>query len=152
MSRVLHGIGIAVLALMMGITGVDVFLRYVFNRPITGSTEIIAHMMAIIVGFGLAYCAVMKGHVTVDLVISRLQQRTQAVINAVTTLFSFGLLSIMTWQLCCHMKELFASGESSVVLLIPAFPFVALVALGSAILSLVFLSDLLDSISQVVSR
>lgn len=149
-SKVLLGAGLGILALMMCFTGADVALRYVFNRPVAGSMELIEYMMAIIVAFGLAYCAVMKGHVRVDFVISRFPKRIQIIISSITGLLSFGLFSVATWQLCLYTKELFDSGQSSVVLLIPTFPFVALVAVGSAILSLVLLADFLDLLSQAL--
>ena len=151
-SQVLHSVGIGVLMALMLFTGADVTLRYVFNRPIGGSIELTQYMMAIIVAFGLAYCAVVKGHVRVDFVISRFRQRTQAVINSITGLLGFGLFSVVTWQLFLYIKELFDSGQSSVVMLIPAFPFVAVVALGGAILCLVLLADFLDFLSQAVRQ
>jgi len=151
-SVAFHSVGIGVLTAMMFLTGADVTLRYVFNRPITGSFELTAYMMAIIVSFGLAYCAVMKGHVRVDFVISRFAQRTRAIINSITGLLGFGLFSVATWQFSLYIKEMFDSGQSSVVLLIPAFPFVAVVALGSAILCLVLLAEFLDFLSQAVRQ
>lgn len=151
-SQVMHGVGVGVLAVMMFFTGADVTLRYVFNRPIGGSVELTQYMMAIIVAFGLAYCAVMKGHVRVDFAISRFPPRTQAIINSITGLLGFGLFSVATWQLFLYIKELFDSGQSSVVMLIPAFPFVAVVALGGVTLCLVLLADFLDFLSQAVRQ
>ena len=40
-------------ALMMFITAADVLLRYIFNRPISGTMELTSYMMAVVVGFGL---------------------------------------------------------------------------------------------------
>jgi len=151
-SVVLHSIGVGVLALMMLLTASDVTLRYVFNKPIVGSFDLTEYMMAIVVAFSLAYCAVMKGNVRVDLVVSRLSQRAQAIIDSVTGLLGLGLFSLITWQCFVYMKILFASKLASSVMLIPAFPFVGLVACGSALLTLVLLVDFLDFLSQAVRR
>ena len=151
-SGALHSVGISVLGLMMLLTAADVTLRYVFDRPIMGSFDLSEYMMAIVVAFGLAYCAVMKGHVKVELVVSRLPQRAQAIIDTITGLLGLGLFSLITWQCFMHMKLLFASGLTSTVLLIPVFPFVAMVGLGSALLTLVLLTDFLDFLSQAVKR
>ena len=37
LSRAINGIGVGFLALMMFLTGTDVTLRYIFNRPIAGA-------------------------------------------------------------------------------------------------------------------
>jgi TRAP-type C4-dicarboxylate transport system permease small subunit len=151
-GRVLHSLGVGVLALMMFLTAADVILRYVFNRPIVGAFDLTEYMMAILISFGLAYCAMMKGHVTVDLVVSRLPQRAQAIMDCVTGLLSLGLFSLISWQCFVNVKLLYASGVTSTVLLIPVFPFVGVVGIGSAMLTLILLIDFLESLSRVVKK
>ncbi len=149
-SGVLHSVGVGVLAAMMLLTVADVTLRKVFNRPIVGSFDLTEYMMAIVVSLCLAYCAVNKGHVRVGLVVERLPQRVQAVIDSITGLFSFALFSLITWQCFIYMKLLIASGLTSTVLYIPVFPFVGVVAFGSAWLSLALLVDFFEFLSQAV--
>ena len=151
-SEALHSVGIIVLALMMLLTTADVTLRYVFDRPVTGSYDLTVYMMAIVVAFGLAYCAVMKGHVRVEVIVSRLPQRAQAIIDSITCFVGLGLFSLITWQCFVNMKLLFASNLTSSVLLIPVFPFAGVVGIGSACLTLVLLTDFLDSLSQAVKK
>lgn len=151
-SRVLHSVGVTVLTMLMLFTGADVLLRYVFNRSIAGSVELTEFMMAILIGFGLAYCAVMDGHVRVDFIISRFSQKTQVVINSITGLLSLSLFSLVTWQLFIYVKEVYDIKKSSVVMLIPYFPFVAIVAVGCAVLTLVLLANFLKCISQKVEQ
>ena len=152
LSGAFYSVGIGVLAVLMFLTAGDVTLRYVFNRPITGTFDITQFMMAILVSFGLAYCAVKKGHVRVDLVVSHFSKRAQTIIDAITGLFGLGLFSLITWQAAVNMKELWGSGLTSSVLLTPVFPFAGLVALGSACLTLVLLSDFLNFLSEAVKR
>ncbi len=151
-SGALHSIGISVLGLMMLLTAADITLHYVFNRPIVGSFDLSEYMMAIVVSFSLAYCAIMKGHVKVDMVVSRLPQRVQAIINSITGFVGFGLFSLVTWQCFVYMKLLFASKVTSSVLHIPPYPFAALVGFGSAWLTLALLADFFDSLSKAVRR
>jgi TRAP-type C4-dicarboxylate transport system permease small subunit len=150
--ELLHTVGMGVLALMMLLTASDVILRYAFNRPIVGAYDLTEYMMAIVVSFGLAYCAFMKGHVRVDLVVSHLPQRLQAVIDSITGLLSVFLFAVITWQSFVYMLALFHSGLESTVLLIPRFPFTGLVCLGSAFLTLVLLVDFIDFLSRVVRK
>ncbi len=151
-GTVLHSVGSGVLALMMLLTAGDVILRYVFNRPIVGAFDLTEYMMAIMVSFGLAYCALMKGHVSVGLVVSRFPQRVQAIIDMITSLLSLGMFTLITWQCFVNVKLQFASGFTSTVLLIPVFPFAAMVGLGSTMLTLVLLIDFLDSLSRAVRK
>jgi TRAP-type C4-dicarboxylate transport system permease small subunit len=149
---VLHGVGVGVLAMMMLLTASDVILRYVFNRPIVGSYDLTEYMMAILVSFGLAYCAFVKGHVRVDLIVTHLPQRLQSVIDSITGLLGIILFSIITWQAFIYMKLLFDSGLKSTVLLIPRFPFAGLVCLASAVLTVTLLADFLTFLSQAVRK
>lgn len=148
----INSVGKGILAAMMFLTFADVSLRYVFNRPLTGSYELTEYMMVILVGFGIAYCAVVKGHITIDIVVSRFPQRTQAIIDSVTCLIGLGLFSLITWQCALHLKGHFEAGVASVVLLIPTFPFIAALTLGSAMFCLVLLTHLVEFLSQAVRK
>jgi TRAP-type C4-dicarboxylate transport system permease small subunit len=109
-------------------------------------------MMAVVVSFSLAYCAFLKGHVRVDLIVSHLPQRVQAVIDSITGLLGVILFSVITWQSFAYMELLIDSGLKSTVLYIPRFPFAGLVCLGSAVITLVLLVNLLEFLSQVVRK
>ena len=151
-SQVIHSVGLGVLVAMMLLTFADVALRYVFNRPIVGSFDLTEYMMAIFVSLGLAYCTIVRGNVRIDLVVSRLRQQRRAFLDVITCLLSLGLFSLIAWQCFVYVKLLFTSKLTSTVLLIPAFPFVAVVALGILVLCLVLLTNLLDFLSKAVGK
>ena len=143
-------IGAAVLAAMMFLTAVDVFLRYVFNRPIPGSYELTEFMMAILVFFALAYTQIHKGHVFVELVIDRFSTGLKAVINTAIYIISLALFAYMSWQLFVQTKAQHAGGLASASLLIPVYPFIFLAVLGVIFLSLVLLCDLLRFVAKAL--
>ena len=62
MIKLLNSIAMGILAAMMFLTATDVILRYIFNRPISGAYELIEYMMAILIPFALAYCALQGSH------------------------------------------------------------------------------------------
>lgn len=150
--KLLNGIAMGTVAAMMFLTATDVILRYVFNRPIGGAYELIEYMMAILIPFGLAYCALQGGHVSVDLLVSRFPKKIQSIIGTITTLFCLGLFLLITWQNVIYIKEHFESNLTSAVLLIPVYPFVAAVAIGSAALCLVLVLDFLNYLSEAVEK
>jgi TRAP-type C4-dicarboxylate transport system permease small subunit len=151
-SKCLLTIGIIVLGAMMFLTAIDVILRYIFNRPVPGSYELTQFMMAIVVPFGIAYCAYAEGHVNVDLIITRFSKRVQNILGIITSLFSLGLFILITWQNLKYVKEQFESKLTSAVLLIPVYPFVFLVALGIAVFCLVLFRDIMKYMDKGAER
>jgi TRAP-type C4-dicarboxylate transport system permease small subunit len=150
--QIINYVAAGVLALMMFLTAADVLLRYIFNRPVSGTWELTSYMMAIVVGFGISYCALVKGLISVEVLTSHFSDRTQAVLNCITYFLSFCFFSLITWQTIFYIKLMFESKLVSAVLLIPTFPFIAALALGSLAFTLVILSDFLEYLSQVVNR
>lgn len=150
-STVLHGVGAGVLVVMMLLTASDVTLRK-FKIPIMGTDDITAFMMAILISFGLAYCAIRKGHVQVELVVEHLPRRAQAIIDAITTLLGFCLCTLITWQSFANMISVYHSGATSWTLNIIAFPFAGLVAFGFVWFTLVLLADFFNAIARVVKK
>ena len=151
-ARILNSVAALFLAAMMILTGIDVFLRYIFNSPIPGSFELTEFMMPVVITFGFAYCALEKGHVQVELITARLPVRTQAVMNSIASLIFFGLFLLITWQAWIRAKGMFDSGQTSITLTIHVFPFVLAVALGSAALCLVVLRDFFSYLSDAVTK
>ena len=150
--RIIKIVAAGILAAMMFLTAMDVLLRYIFNRPISGALEITEYMMVILVGFGLAYCATAKGLVSVEIVTSRFSPRTQAILNSITYFLSFVFFSLITWQTVRNVKLVLESELVSPVLLIPTFPFAILLALGCLVFTLVLLVNFLEYLSQAVTR
>ncbi|MBW2137215.1 MAG: TRAP transporter small permease [Deltaproteobacteria bacterium] len=148
LTSVLMSAGGGILALMMFLTATDVALRYIFNSPIPGAFELVEYMMAVLVPFGLAYCAREKGHIGVDLVVERLPRRFQLILGCVTTFATFAFFLLVTWQNFFYILEFYGSKQTSAVLLIPRYPFVAMAALAFAILTLILLLQFFQLVSE----
>lgn len=148
----LKGIAMGVLFIMMLLTASDVIFRYIFNRPIAGSIELTEFMMATMVSFGIAYCAVLGGHVSVDVVVSLLPKKVRTIIGIITTLLSLGLFLLITWQNVLYIREVFDSGLESPVLLLPAYPYIAAVAIGFGALCLVLLMNFFQLLAEAVKK
>ena len=149
---ILNRIAAWILALMMILTGIDVALRYIFNRPITGSYEIIEFMMPIVLAFGLANCALEKGHVRVELLTARLSERAHTIMDAISSLAFFCLFVLITWQSFIRALDMIRSGLKSEVLLFPVFPFVLAVTVGSGVLCLVVLRDFICDLYKGIMK
>lgn len=152
LSGAVNSVGMGVLVVMMLLITMDVFLRYSFTRPIKGTFELVEFMMIIVVCFGMAYTGVKKGHVAVEVVVSRFSPRVQALIDSFNWLVSLGLFLLISWKAVTQVRTLWESGLTSSVLYVPVFPFVLVLAFGSALLCLVFLLNFIESVSQVVRK
>lgn len=145
-------VGAGILALMMLLTAADVTLRYLFGSPIVASYELSEFMMVITVVFGIFYCAIKKGHITVDIVVSHFPRRFQSIVGVITSLLGLSLFCLIIWRCLLLMKDTLDSHLVSAVLSIPVFPFVGLVALGLLVFWLTLLTDFLDFLSRALKK
>lgn len=149
---IVHKVGLVVLLLMMFLTVGDVVGRKFFDAPISGTFELTTFMLALVVFFSIAYTQVRKGHISIDVVVSRFSKRAQAVIDSITYFLSLGLFSLVTWQSAVHANRLFEGHNVSGVLSWPVYPFVIAVAIGSLLFSLVLVVNLFSSLAKAVKR
>ena len=140
-SRYAGSVGAAAVIAMMFLTTVDVVLRYFFNRPIAGSAEVTEYLMVITISLTLAYCAVIKGHVRVEVFVSLLSKKAQAFTHSFVLLLGVILFGLLTWQTAIQAVGIYGVGSYSTVLLVPVYPFVWVLFIGGLLITLVFLRD-----------
>lgn len=150
--RLLLGISAVILAGMMFLTVVDVGLRYIFNSPLPGAYEVVEFIMAVFVTFSIVYCTYEKGHIAVDLVMDHFPIIVQKIIGLITGFLLLLLFLLITWQNLLYVGEEMRSNLTSTVLLVPVFPFIAIVTVGLIVLCLLLLIDFFESLKQLVVR
>ncbi len=148
--RVLRVIGGACLALMMLVTCLDVFLRAAFNRPISGSVDIVQFLAVIVLAAAMPYTHRQGGHVGVNLLVQRLQPRSQAIVDVITSSIALVLFAIVTWQMWLYASELWKKGEVSMTIQIPVHPFTYAVSVCFGILCLTLLLDVIRLTGKAV--
>ncbi len=144
--------GAGILAAMMFMTAADVSLRYLFNKPIFGSYELSEFMMGFVVASTIAYAALQKAHVNVDLVSSRLPQKAQAGLSIVTNLLALAFFVAIAWRTFFHVGVSFRAMDESPALALPIYPFILITAIGFTLLSFAFFIILLESITKVAGK
>jgi TRAP-type C4-dicarboxylate transport system permease small subunit len=150
--RWVNNAGVTILAMMMVLTVADVTLRYLFNKPILGSYEITEFMMTMLAAFTIGYAAILKAHVNVDLVYTRLPERLQGLISIFTNLVCVVFFGLMSWRNIYESLVLRQAHSVSSALSIPEFPFIFLLGIGFGIIALVFLLQLLQSIAKAAGK
>ena len=149
-AKIINIIGVCILTFMMFITTADVFMRYVLKKPLLGTLELTEFMMAIFVAFSLAYTAVQKGHINVDFLISRFSPKVQMFLNSFTCILSIAIFFLISWRSILYAENTRAGGVTSQALLIPVYPFVLVIAFGSAMVCLVLAMNLINYLAQMV--
>ena len=111
----------AVMALVLA----NIFMRNVFQLPILGTVEIVGLLVATGLGFALAHCEMVDGHIGMDLNLDKiLSQGTQKVIELVSYLISLSFWLIVVWRLLVYASTSFANGRVTSTASIPIYPFI----------------------------
>lgn len=142
--------GAAIIAMML-LTCVDVVLRY-FRRPIPGTYELVCFLGAVSVAFAMAHTSVERGHVAVSIVVSYFPKRIQSLIDTITGSFSSAFFALIAWSSAGYANNLRVTGEVSMTLELPFYPFVYGVGFSAAVVCLILLADLIGSLVRVFGK
>jgi len=141
--------GFSLIAMMLVTVGEMVFRM--FGKPMAGTVETIGWLAAVTTAFALGYTQTHQGHVSIDLFTNRLNPRLRAVINILVYLAATALFTVVTWNIFRHAGVLKQSGSLSETMKVIVYPWVYLVSLGCAGLTLALLVDFAKSCVSVLS-
>jgi TRAP-type transport system small permease protein len=141
-------VGMFSVVLLMFLTAGDSILRTFFNRPITGAHELTEFVMTMVVFLSLAYTTAMKGHISIDLLVSHLPAKARAVSDIITSFLSLGINVLITWQCFVYALEMWRSNDTSSTINVPIYPFVFVAAIGFGLMSLILLVNFFNALSQ----
>jgi TRAP-type C4-dicarboxylate transport system permease small subunit len=144
----LYWIAGAAIVVMMLLTCTDVVLRY-FRRPIPGTYELVCFLGAVAVSFAMAHTCVERGHVAVSVLVRLFPQRIQGLIGIITNSLGLVLFALLAWYSVLYANDLRASGEVSLTLQLPFYPFVYGIGFSAAAVCLILLTDLYKDLTKV---
>jgi TRAP-type C4-dicarboxylate transport system permease small subunit len=142
LSQILVWFGGVFLVAMILLTCSNIFLRIVWI-PVKGTFELMGFFGAIVTAFALGYTQIKRGHIAVDIVVTRFSEKTRAILNGFNYLICFVFFAIAGWRMAQWASTLCKTGEITETLRIVFYPFTYAVALGCLILALVLLVDFL---------
>jgi TRAP-type C4-dicarboxylate transport system permease small subunit len=140
-TRALGVVAGASLLLLMTLTVVDVVLRG-FRRPIAGTYELVAFAGALVIGLAMPLTQRARGHIYVEVIVSRLPRRARDAFHFVTRLMVIALFAVIGWNLVKYGMTLMKSGEVSLTLQIPFWPFAFALAVGCLFQCLVCVEEI----------
>jgi TRAP-type transport system small permease protein len=140
--------GIAFIIVMLG-TAIDVIMRYIFNKPITGGLEMAEYLFVTMVFLAIAYTQSKDEHIRVDFIVdlfpikgkywSRVLSLSIALIISLLIAWR-GLIALIT---SIRVDE-FAMGQIP----FPLWPSKLMVPLGFFVLSLRLIFDIVQNIKK----
>jgi len=149
-SRAYWVAGAAIVSMML-LTCADIVLR-LFRMPIPGTYELVCFMGAVAVAFAMAHTSNENGHVAVSLVVRLFPNRVQGAIEIITNTFVLILFILIAWRSVLYAESLRITGEVSLTLKLPFYPFIYGIAFSAAIVCLVKIMDIYKSFLKVFSK
>jgi len=140
--------GMYALVVMVLAVVADVLMR-VLKVGITGLNEIQIFMLVAVTFLSIAYVGVQKGHLAIELFVSRLSPPHRAVSKTINDLFGLVIMALITWQ--SFVYALHTLPVSTQILHLPLSAAIFIITLGSGLLSIVIIADLLEDLGAVAA-
>lgn len=151
-SRLLAGalvfVAIAALFSMMLVTWVDVIGGKLFTWPVPGLTDIVTSLQLIVIVSAIAVTEVRGMHVRVLFFVQKLPKRMQRGFAGLAAAVMVVFFALAAWQGYEYGQSLFLAGETTSTILIPLWPLAFWLVLCCFAAGLVFLAQLLRSITR----
>jgi TRAP-type C4-dicarboxylate transport system permease small subunit len=120
------------LVIMMGVTLLDVFLRYAFNSPVRGAYELVEAMMVVFVFHGMSTAFLQRRNIAIDLIDSVAPPIIVTALVRLTDLLAFATLVLFAYAMITPALQSFNYGEVKMELQVPIWYMWAAALLGIA--------------------
>ncbi len=144
-ERIVHSISIkanwiaaGALMIMMLLTTLDVVLR-MFKTTIPGTYEIIGLLGTVVVSFSLAYTSLEKGHIAVEFLLEKFPPKLAKSIDLINAVIATMLFGAISWQCFVYGLELKQSGQVSMTVQMPTYPFIFGIAVSAFLMCAVLI-------------
>jgi TRAP-type C4-dicarboxylate transport system permease small subunit len=140
LSLLLNWVAGLSLVVMMGLTCADIIFR-LFRRPILGTYEIVGFLGAVVVAFAMAQTTIDRGHVAVQVLVSKFSPSIQKSIYLITNLMSLFLFVLIAMECVVYGNDFRKSGEVSLTLRFPFYPVLYGIAFSSVVVCFILWVD-----------
>jgi TRAP-type C4-dicarboxylate transport system permease small subunit len=130
----------------------DVIGRKFFNSPIIGTMEISQVLMGGVVLLGWAYTQRLKGHVNVDMFITRYSPRARAAVDMAMLFLSLVLFAAITYASFVLAMQYVGQGRVFPTLRVTSVPFYFFVPVGGFFMCLEFIVEIIKLAPKLRKR
>ena len=143
-DRIIDFLAVVALALiafmMLSVVAEVSIMRLLLNRPQAWVVDVTSQSLLFITFLGTAWLLREEGHVKMDLVLTRLSPRAQVVMNTIMSVVGTIICLVVAWYGARASWDHFQMGSwSATAMAIPRAPLLAVIPVGSFLLSLQFM-------------
>lgn len=109
------------LVILMMVTVLDVFMRYLFNRPIRASLDTVEVMLLVFVFNGMAAAFFNRRHIVIDLLDSVLGGQVTGILIRIADFLSVLCLGLLAWAMLLPASQAYQYGDAKMELPIPIY-------------------------------
>jgi TRAP-type C4-dicarboxylate transport system permease small subunit len=139
----MNGIALCALTFIMLLTVSDVVLRF-FRHPIVGTFEVVGFCGAIVIGFALPLTTWQRGHIFVDILTQKMSKGAKKWLDLSTRVLCIALFAVIGWNLFIYSHKLMTSGEVSLTIQLPFYPFAYGVGVSCFLQCFVLVGDIVN--------
>jgi C4-dicarboxylate transporter, DctM subunit len=136
----------ALILIMMVMTTLDVFLRYVLNSPISGNYESQPILLIGVVYLAAASIQAKRSHISLDLITSHLSKRNQFAFLLFSDIIFLAFSAIICWQFALASWTAWVSNDIFWgIVKIPLWPPYLIITVGTGLLSVRLIEGLISN-------
>jgi TRAP-type C4-dicarboxylate transport system permease small subunit len=142
--------GVALIGVML-LIGCDIVGR-LFGYPVPGAYELVSLSGGLIIGLAVPATSKAKGHLSVDLLLGKLDDRSGRILHIITRLIGILIFLLVGCSMIRMGLRLRYSGEVTAVLALPFYYTVYLMGGAFLVQALVLFSEIADVKTQSEAR
>jgi len=125
---------------------VDVTLRRVFNNPLSFSFEVMGFGLVIMVWSSILYSTARERHISVDVLVARFPEKVRLILRCAFDFVSAVILLLIGWQSIIYAMQQHDMNAISMILDVPLYPFIYIVAFGAILGGLMLFVHFVNSL------
>jgi TRAP-type C4-dicarboxylate transport system permease small subunit len=137
-------IGVGGVLIMVVVTCADVLGAKLLTTPVPGSTEIISLVQVAAIVFAMAATQRHKGHISVEMFVTKMTTRVRSFIKAVTSLLGLILFALLIFEGFRLGNRYLEAGEVTATVQIPYYPFAYAFSLALVPVAVMLLVDFIE--------
>lgn len=121
--------------LLMLVTVVDVFLRFLFNSPLRGSYELVESLLVVVITFGMSATFLKRQNISIDIVDTFVSPTVVRALIRLSDALTIICLIFVTWTMITPALQAYNYGDRKLDLQLPLYVLwiVAFVGMAGAI-------------------
>ncbi len=143
-------ISAALIMVMTFLTVLDVFLRYVFRKPLIWNFDLQTVLIVLVVFLGIAYAQHQRKHIVIDILTSRLSKINQLWFQLFNDILFLGFTALIAWQMTLETRDAWILNDYvEGIVRIPIWPAKGSIALGALLLSLTLILNIFQEFQEL---